>query len=253
MLYYFKKGGVGMDHSEWIREVPESKNAVLMVHGILGTPRHFDVFLPLIPGDWSVYNILLDGHGAKVTDFSRSSMKKWKAQTAARLDDLLKRYDRVILVAHSMGTLFSLQEAAARPEKIAGLFLLQTPLRPRLKLRYACYSALMPLGIVPKAAVDMIRGSSITLSPWLWQYLGWIPRFAELFIECRRTRKMLDQVTVPCRVFQSAKDEMVSMRTCRDLSKHPRLSVTVLPDSGHFAYHGADLELLKTEFSKLFA
>lgn len=241
-----------MDHSEWIREIPGSKNAVLMIHGILGTPRHFDVFLPLIPEDWSVYNILLDGHGATVTDFSHSSMKKWKAQVSRLLDDLLSRYDRVLLVAHSMGTLFSLQEAVARPEKIAGLFLLQTPLRPRLKLRYACYSALMPFGIVVKAAEDMHRGSSIILSPWLWQYLGWIPRFLELFAECRRTRQILDQVSVPCRIFQSSLDEMVSMCTCRDLAKHPHLPVTVLPNSGHFAYHGADLELLKTEFSKLF-
>lgn len=241
-----------MKHEEWIREVPDSKNAVLMIHGILGTPRHFDIFLPLIPEDWSVYNILLDGHGANVDAFSHTSMKKWKAQTAARLDDLLQRYDRLVLVGHSMGTLFFLQEAAARPEKIDALFLLQTPLRPRLKLRYAICSVLLTFGIVPKMAVDMSRGSSVTLTPLLWKYLGWLPRFIELFVECRRTRQILKDVTVPCRIYQSARDEMVSMRTCKDLAKYPHLQVTVLPDSGHFAYHGSDLAFLQSEFSALF-
>lgn len=241
-----------MAHEAYIREVPGSRQAVVMVHGILGTPDHFGGFLPLIPEDWSVYNILLDGHGKGVSDFSRSSMEKWKAQFTSLLDDVLARYDRVILVAHSMGTLFSIQEAIRRPEKIDSLFLLQTPLRPWLKLRYACYAVVMPFGIIPEAAVDMSRGTSVGLDWRLWKYLGWVPRFLELFAECAATRKLLGELTVPCRIYQCAKDEMVSMRTCRDLQKHPHLQVTVLPDSGHFAYHGADWELLKRDFPKIF-
>ena len=241
-----------MAHEEYIREIPGSRQAVVMVHGILGTPDHFRDFIPLIPEDWSVYNILLDGHGTGVSDFSRSCMKKWKAQFTALLDDVLERHDRVILAAHSMGTLFAIQEAVRRPEKIKSLFLLQTPLRPWLKLRYACYAVLMPFGILPEAAVDMSRGTSVGLDIRLWKYIGWVPRFLELFSECRKTRKLLGRLTVPCRIYQCQKDEMVSMRTCKDLNKHPHLQVTVLPDSGHFAYHGADAQLLRSEFSEIF-
>lgn len=241
-----------MAHEEYIREIPGSRRAVVMIHGILGTPDHFKGFLPLIPEDWSVYNILLDGHGKGVSDFSRSSMKKWKAQVSALLDGVLARYDQVILVAHSMGTLFSIQEAVRRPEKLRSLFLLQTPLRPWLKVRYACYAVVMPFGIIPEAAVDMSRGTSVGLDRRLWKYLGWVPRFLELFSECAKTRKLLGQLRVPCRIYQCKQDEMVSMRTCRDLAKHPHLQVTVLPESGHFAYHGADWELLKAEFSGIF-
>lgn len=242
-----------MPHSEFIREVPGSRSAVLMIHGILGTPRHFDFLLPLIPEDWSVYNILLDGHGKNVTDFSRTSMKKWKAQVTHRLDEILARYDRVILVAHSMGTLFSIQEAVRRPEQIAYLFLLQCPLRPRLTLRTAIHSSLLPFGILTEGNRMSQKDCSITLNPKLWQYLGWIPRFLELFAECRRTRKMLGDLTVPCHFYQSRNDELVSMRACKDLQKHAHLPVTVLPDSGHFGHTGGDLELLKQEFGKLFS
>lgn len=241
-----------MSHREYIREVPGSRKAVLMIHGILGTPRHFEFLLPLIPEDWAVYNLLLDGHGGTVDDFSRTSMKKWKSQVSARLDDLLRRYDEIILVAHSMGTLFSIQEAIARPEKIRHLFLLQCPLRPWLKLRYACYSLLLPFGIVPKAAQDMCSDCSLTLTRKLWKYLGWIPRFLELFAECRKTRQLLGQLTVPCLVFQSQRDEMVSLRSSKDLGRHPHYRMFCLKTSGHFGYSQEDAKMLKEEFSKLF-
>lgn len=240
-----------MPHSEYIREVPGSRHAVVMIHGILGTPRHFDFLLPLIPENWSVYNLLLDGHGKNVSDFSRTSMKKWRSQVAARLDDILARYDDVIIVAHSMGTLFSMQEAISRPEKILHLFLLQSPLRPRVTPRAALYSFLLSLGIRTKGNRLMESDCSVTLNRRLWQYLGWIPRFVELLTECRSTRKILGQLTVPCHFYQSKKDELVSMRSCKDIQKHS-LPLTVLPDSGHFGYEGKDLELLKDDFSQLF-
>lgn len=241
-----------MAHEEYIRIVPGSTGAVLLIHGILGTPDHFRDFLPLIPADWSVYNILLDGHGGRVEDFSHTSMKKWKAQVSNRLDSLTARYDRIILVAHSMGTLFAIQEAVSRPEKLAHLFLLQVPLRPRLQLRTACYSVLLPFGIVPKKARDMLEDCSVVLDPRLWKYIGWIPRFLELFAECRATRRVLGELSVPCSAYQSHHDQLVSRRTVRDLEKHPHIHTVILPDSGHFRYRGNDLALLQRGFSKLF-
>ena len=69
-----------MAHNEYIREVPGSDTVVFCIHGILGTPDQFNPLLNQIPEEWSVFNILLDGHGKKVQDFSGSSMQKWKGQ-----------------------------------------------------------------------------------------------------------------------------------------------------------------------------
>lgn len=241
-----------MVHEAYTRQIPGSRQAVLLIHGILGTPNHFAPLLPLIPDDWSIYNILLDGHGGKVEDFSHTSMKKWKTQVTRQLDELLTRYDRIILVAHSMGTLFCIQEAIRRPEKIAHLFLLQVPLRPRLKLSTALRSALLPFGIVLKGSEMMCDDCSVTLDPWLWKYLGWIPRFVELIRECAATRKILQDLTIPCQAFQSQHDELVSNRSARDLQQHPHIRTTILPDSGHFGHTGQDLQLLKKRFAELF-
>ena len=65
-------------HREYKRIVRGADRAILFVHGIVGTPNHFRDLVPLVPESISVYNILLDGHGKGVTDFSRTSLQKWR-------------------------------------------------------------------------------------------------------------------------------------------------------------------------------
>ena len=57
---------------EYVRIVEGSEYAVLFVHGIVGTPRHFDFLIDVVPPNVSIYNMLLDGHGYGVRDFSRT-------------------------------------------------------------------------------------------------------------------------------------------------------------------------------------
>lgn len=121
-----------MKYTPYYRIVSGAKTAALFVHGIVGTPAHFQDLVPMIPADWSVYNILLDGHGKQVEDFARTSMVKWKAQVSAQLDEILRTHAQVLIVAHSMGTLFAIDEAMKRPDKVKGLLLLAVPLAPRV-------------------------------------------------------------------------------------------------------------------------
>ena len=46
-----------MKHNEYIRVSDNANVAVLMVHGIAGTPAHFRDLIPMIPEEWSVYNL----------------------------------------------------------------------------------------------------------------------------------------------------------------------------------------------------
>ena len=64
-----------IDHSPYTH-IGTGPNAVLMIHGIAGSPGHFRDLVPVIPPEFSIYNILLDGHSGKVENFSRSSMAK---------------------------------------------------------------------------------------------------------------------------------------------------------------------------------
>ena len=236
-----------MDHSEYIRVAESSKNAVLMIHGIAGSPAHFRELLPMVPEDWSVYNILLDGHGGKVTDFSATSMGKWKNQVADTVKQLLQRHEKIIIVAHSMGTLFALQAAVDHSERIAGLFLLAVPLRVRIQPDTVAGGVRVALGKTQghEMARAMEDDCSIRHDGRLWEYLGWTPRLLELLEEIKRVRGLLPRVRIPCIAFQSEKDELVSVESAQDLQRNRRIEVIMLEDSGHFAYGPEDLKLLQ--------
>lgn len=242
-----------MDAKEYVRIAEGSDTAVLLVHGIVGTPAHFKEFLPLIPDEWSVCNLLLDGHGQGVWEFGASSMAKWKTQVFARLEELLARHERVLIVAHSMGTLFAIRAAVQYPDRIAGLFLLNVPMRVHLPPATILAALKNALGLVKEGdgtAWAMKNGCGVRLTPYLWKYLPWIPRYLELLREICDTRALLPQLTIPARTFHSQKDELVSNRAPGDLQGHPSIVTVMLPDSGHFAYEGEDLRLLQANFTE---
>ncbi len=237
-----------MKVKEFVHIVEGADIAVLMIHGIVGTPDHFKDLLPLIPEGWSVCNLLLDGHGKGVREFGASSMKTWKAQVSARLEELLKTHERVLIVGHSMGTLFAIRAAVERPERIAGLFLLNIPMRVHLPPRTLLAALKNAFGVVhedDRVAWAMKNDCSVALTPYLWQYIPWIPRYVELLREICRVRKLLPQLGVPTQAFHSRKDELVSNRALRDLQRYPQIALSVLEQSGHFGHEDCDLQRLQ--------
>ncbi len=239
-----------MVHSDYTRTVPGASCAVLMIHGIIGTPRHFDPLLPFVPADWDIRSILLDGHGGSPRDFSKSSMAKWKVQVEQELDALCRIHKNVVILGHSMGTLLAM-EAAPKQPKVKGLFLLNVPLCPRVKPSSIPRTIRLCLGFPPKDRWEqaVMDDAGIEMTWKLWQYVGLIPRYVELLILCKQARGWIPHITLPCHVFQSAKDELVSPRASRFFAGHPVVRHQVLTHSGHFAYFDEDLETLGQSLS----
>ena len=243
-----------MAHEQTVRIIPGAKTAVLFMHGIAGTPDHFRTLLPLeqfVPQDWSVYNVLMEGHGGHVEDFSRSSMAKWKAQVMDIFEMLCRAHEQVVLVGHSMGTLFAIQMALERPEKVPFLFLIACPLRVGVKPFGVVNLIKLSFGLLDES--DPIqsataRVSSITQTRCSWRYIGWLPRMAELIQEMHHTANLLEDLRVPCIAFQSKCDELVSCRSCRLLRKSGRVDVMGLGRSTHFYYDPKDIEAVRTAF-----
>lgn len=243
-----------MKHKETIRMIPDAKTAVLLIHGICGSPNHFRQLLPIeqnIPKDCSVYNLVLDGHCKQVEDFGRSSMKKWKAQVESVFDALCHTHERVVLVGHSMGTLLSIHLALRNPEKIAFLFLLAVPVRVFVQPKAIPYLLRIAFG---KTDVDnpvlssMVNGCGITQTKKVWKYIPWASRMVELLCECSATGKRLAQLSVPCIAWQSEKDEMVSHGAGKLLRESGRVEVYDLPHSTHFYYPQEDIKVVMESF-----
>ena len=238
-----------MKREQDIRLVPGADTAILFIHGILGTPDHFKPFLSLVPSNWSICNILLKGHCGSVRDFSAASMAEWKQQVHEVLRELQSSHDKVIIAAHSMGTLFAIQEAIETP--VEELFLLNVPLKIHITAQLF------------KTSWGIFRGNVKPNDDWLLaainaygterdihilRYLGWIPRYLELFSEIRKTRKIVHMLTVKSWVYLSLKDEMVSVKSGRIFENNACASIKVLNTSGHFYYSPKDLRLLQTGF-----
>ena len=239
-----------MAHTEYRRLVPGAETAVLFIHGIVGTPDHFRLLIPLeqaVPEDWSVCNLLLPGHGGTAEDFAASSRQAWKSHVWNVFQELAKDHERVILVGHSMGTLFALRLAVEFPEKIGFLFLLGVPLRPHLRIQMAADSLRMVFGILPGDHV-LWKAGGVTLTRKLWKYLGWVPRFLDLFREISETEKLLSQLKAPCVAWQSKNDELVSNRTRKVLMRQPAIQVRNLPGSTHYSYAVSEKEAILKDF-----
>ena len=243
-----------MKHNEYIKAVDGGNTAVLMIHGIFGTPRHFDDIVDLVPQEWSVYNILLDGHGKGVKDFAHTSMDKWKRQVDERMAELYKKYDNIYLIGHSMGTLLSLDVSAKYADKIKAMILLAVPLRVFLKPVSAVNSLKLVFGLGKESnPVDIAAKNThgVSHDAWFWHYAGWIPRYLELFALIRKVRNNIENITVPCYTFQSKKDEMVAFGSLKYLQKNPLFENNVLENSMHFYYEPNDYEFLKKSVEEI--
>lgn len=234
-----------MDHSEFIRSSQCADTVALCIHGIMGTPRHFDRFLSAIPDSWDICSILLDGHGGSVKDFAGTSMTKWQQQVTDRLAQLSARYENVVVLAHSMGTLLAIDTVRMYPEKIRKMVLLAVPLRIAVRpvmvkraLRYA-YGTLNVSDPWESALRD---AGSVAADRRVWRYLGTIPRYVELLKLSVRSRKR--SVPVPCLVFQSQEDELVSVKSVKYFASAPCIQCRILEKSGHFYYAPQDMDAM---------
>ena len=243
-----------MNHKEYVRLVPGAETAVLFLHGIVGTPRHFDERLPLVhlvPENCSVYNLLLPGHGGSVDAFSASTMEDWKRYVWKTFDKLASTHRHVILVGHSMGTLFAIQLAAEKGEKIPFLFLLASPICPKVGVSAVQHS----VGLVfpnpygdPKIHRAMSNSGSVTLTKKVWKYIPWIPNLLDLLTEARKTKQLLPKLQTKTIVFQSKFDELVSRRSESHLKQCPNVKITVLANSTHFYYTGPEIRIVQQAF-----
>lgn len=224
---------------------------MLFLHGILGTPRHFDFLLSLVPEDWSLWSLLLPGHGGSTADFGRSSMQEWKSAVEKALTELCESHDRVFIAGHSMGTLLAVHAAMLYPEKVVGIFALAMPLRPKFSPA-AMLTSFRTAFLPPSTDSDREKAArascSVKLSKNPLAYLGWVPRYLELFALAGDIRERLLAYALPIKALQSVEDELVSRRSERHLDGRPNIELHILPSSRHYLYSPEDKEAIKAEF-----
>ena len=237
-------------HRPYIRKKPHAETGVLLIHGILSTPRHFDFLIPHIPDEYEICSILLAGHGGSVRDFSKATMKQWQSQVKKALNELETHCSRIFIIGHSLGALLTLNEVQQH-QKVAGILLLNPPLLPRLQCTMIGRSLRFAFGkIQPGNMADALcyEDLSIRLEPYLWKYLGWIPNFASLLRLAAKCRKIPATLDIPCYAFLGMKDELVHPKTARHLKDNPIISLEILENGVHFGYLAEDQKRIIEKF-----
>lgn len=226
-------------HSEYKHIVPGAEKAVLFVHGINATPRFFDEYVQSLPPDISVHNLLLPGHGGTVRDFGMHAAKEWECHVCAALEALRQSHERVYIVAHSLGTLLAIREAVRDDTCIAGMLLLCVPLR--IWSRPTTWWGKLAKGLGGKAAQEELRTCYGTEVDWrIWRYIGWIPRYLELFRLSKEARQAVRRVKVPTRAFMARKDEQVSLRSEKCMAGNPAITISRMEKSTHHIFTPED-------------
>ncbi len=243
-----------MNHSEYIKISTEKSTAVVLIHGIFGTPRYFDDMITCIPENYSVYNILLEGHGGSFLDFAHTSKKKWENQVESLILKLEKEYRDIILIGHSMGTLLSLNVYKKHPKKIKKLILFACPLKIFLKPVSAINSFKLIFEKSDKNNPLLERSSKTHSVPYdknLFKYLLWLPRYNDLFSLSKEARKIVNIIKTDCYTFFSRKDEMVSISSMKYFKNCKYSKNYILENSWHYYYSDNDFLFIKEQLKKI--
>lgn len=242
-----------MAHCPFFRHRPNADIAILMIHGILGTPRHFDWLIHATPDHIHISNILLPGHGGSVQDFSDSTMKQWQNHVAQAICDLERPGRKIIVIGHSLGSLLALN-AAQQHKSIRGLILLNVPFCPQVRLRLVGRSIRAAFGksnLDDPAEIVFLQACGTKTEPYLWKYLGWIPNFLALLSLCRKSRLVPQALTIPCYAYLGKKDDLVHIRSARWLQNLPNIQLRFFPDGSHFGYSQQEQSQIRDDLCKL--
>ncbi len=241
-----------MEYKEFVRISENSKTAVVFIHGFLETPHYFSSFFDSIPEQYSIYGLLLDGHGKDMRDFSKSSMKKWEKDVKSKFDELIKEYENIIIIAHSMGTLFAIEQSLLYPKKIKSLILLAVPFKVRLKPNF-CKNILRM--IFKKSdnqdMIDMRNACGCSPPKSILDYFGLIPRGLEVSHKGRIIRKSAKNIQVKSYVYQSSNDDIVSISSHRYFDGNENVKVKMLSNSFHLRYDNEDFNIVNKRIKKV--
>lgn len=191
-----------------------NKDAVVFVHGILGSPCQFRFLAEgLFNLGFDCRAVLLPGHGCTAREFGRTSTEEWQKYFTKAVNDAKKKYNRVFIAGHSMGGLLCLEVASE--EDVSGVVLINTPLVFRVSGRQIG-AGLRILLCRADNDDDFLAASrqaySITGGNIL-SYPLWLRQFAGLYFMARKTRNKLATIRSSVLIAQSGRDESVNKKS----------------------------------------
>jgi pimeloyl-ACP methyl ester carboxylesterase len=249
---------------------PDGAPTVVLVHGLGGSHLNWDLFAPLLRPHARVLAVDLPGFGRSEPGDRRTTVH----DNVQVLDRFLREVagTPVVLVGNSMGGMISILQAAASPETVNGLVLLDAavpgPRRsmdPLVAVTFVAYSIprvgerflslrrkrstplrqvrdmLRLCGVDPDALPAHTIDRSITLIEQRQDVPGMDRAFlsaarslVRLLVDPRGYRQAMAAVTAPVLMVQGDQDRLVPVAAARDIAaRQPGWQYLELPGVGH--------------------
>lgn len=230
----------------------DSKEIVLFVHGIQGSPKQFRELAACLPAGIDYVSLLLPGHGGSLRDFRRAGKREWLEYFCSLCGKLRQSYEKVFFVGHSLGCLVGIEAAANGAIGFDGMLLIACPIRIRLSMRYF---AMGWHAIVPDATSDAYvlaarEANSVAVKHPLELLICIKPYVGLALLITQSGRKIKGLCSRVCMI-QSENDEIVSARSIDVVGQMENTKAVVVPGSGHFFYSAEAKEIIRRELFAL--
>ncbi len=203
-------------HTPQYRQHDTADKLVIFIHGFMGSPDQFDSLQEAVFNEGiSCKSVLLPGHGGSTAAFIKSGAADWEQHVQNEIERVRERYSQIYLVGHSMGGLLALNASLQKENKIAGVFLLATPLKVNFSLK-AAWARIRLLAYAKdhETKAAYLKAKSVSLNNPLYYPLLLKPSL-QFYAVAHKARKNLPQVSVPVRMIHSKRDETVSANSGR--------------------------------------
>ena len=155
-----------------VRSAGNSSTPLLLLHGFGGSIGHWRHNLPELGQHHTVYALDLLGFGASEKVTASFGIELWVEQVYDFWRSLVKQ--PVILVGNSIGSLVALAAAAAHPEIVRGIVMLNLPDASVLELPLLANKAIVL--IKPLASPVLGLTKWIVTSPLIFDAVFWLAR-----------------------------------------------------------------------------
>lgn len=196
-----------------------NEKIVVFIHGIYSCPAQFEMFYPLLKDKgYSIYALLLQGHGNDLSKLIRVNYRDWEQQVDHLLHDLSKKYDNIYVIGHSMGGLLSLD---TKDEYLTKRILIAPAVCVKMTWRYLRLGILINNQKIKDSFIeDSRRRCGVIFPKSMIKKIMMIFSFWQLLRLKHYVHIKLKHIHKPLLIIQSYNDECVKTTTAKRIIRN---------------------------------